>query len=174
MSLIVELLPNAPNLILLDAERRVLSSFLPVTPQHGIAEYEPYSYPKSGDKIDLQRIVDGEVPELAEVDSAADPKAWLVSHVAGIGPVFAAELVQRQKKSERSMTSEIRELLEEVRTTSRGAWLYSGSAVGAHSRHQRYAAIAQSHFESDRFGLGRSRPQYSDVFQHPRRRAGLF
>src|SRR6516164_3087479 len=51
MFLVVELLPNAPNLILLDAERRVLSSFLPVTPQHGIAEYEPYAYPKSANKI---------------------------------------------------------------------------------------------------------------------------
>src|SRR3990172_5955179 len=36
MSLVVELIPNAPNLILLDAERRVLSSFVPLTPQHGI------------------------------------------------------------------------------------------------------------------------------------------
>src|SRR5436190_9654059 len=36
MWLIVELLPNAPNLILLDAERRVLSSLLSLTPQHGM------------------------------------------------------------------------------------------------------------------------------------------
>src|SRR5438876_11102761 len=40
MSLIVELLPNSPNIILLDGERRVVSSFLPVTPQHGIGEYD--------------------------------------------------------------------------------------------------------------------------------------
>ena len=33
MSLVLELLPNAPNIILLDAERRTLSSFLPITPQ---------------------------------------------------------------------------------------------------------------------------------------------
>src|SRR6185503_10533345 len=57
MSLIVELLPNAPNIILLDAERRVLSSFLEITPQHGIAEYETYSYPKGGDKLDLEQVL---------------------------------------------------------------------------------------------------------------------
>src|SRR5439155_18463348 len=48
MSLVVELLPNAPNLILLDAERRVLSSFLPITPQHGIGEYDTYAFPSTG------------------------------------------------------------------------------------------------------------------------------
>ena len=53
MSLIFELLPNAPNIILLDAERRLLSSFLPVTPQHGIGEYETYAYPTFGDKLTL-------------------------------------------------------------------------------------------------------------------------
>ena len=31
MSLVLELLPNAPNIILLDSERRILSSFLPIT-----------------------------------------------------------------------------------------------------------------------------------------------
>src|SRR5215467_3188796 len=101
MFLVVELLPNAPNLILLDAERRVMASFLPMTPQHGIGEYEPYTYPKAGNKIDLERILHEDVPELTTFNAAADPKAWLVSTIAGIGPVFAAELVLRQKKSGR-------------------------------------------------------------------------
>src|SRR5215471_10805544 len=68
MFLVVELLPNAPNLILLDAERRVMSSFAEITPQHGIAEYEAYSYPKSGNKIDLERVIHEDVPELATLD----------------------------------------------------------------------------------------------------------
>lgn len=125
MFLVVELLPNAPNLILLDAERRVLSSFVPVTPQHGIAEYEPYKYPKSTNKIELERILEGDVPELAEIRAAADPKAWLVSHVAGLGPVFAAELVQLQQKSGRPIAEEIRDLLKQACAPSRGAWLYT-------------------------------------------------
>src|SRR3954470_7427407 len=50
MSLIVELIPNAPNIMLLDAQRRVLSSFLPITPQHGIGEYDEYAYPNQGQK----------------------------------------------------------------------------------------------------------------------------
>jgi len=71
MFLVVELLPNAPNLILLDAERRVMASFLPMTPQHGIAEYEPYTYPKSGNKIDLERVVHEDIPELTAFNAAA-------------------------------------------------------------------------------------------------------
>src|SRR5262252_8485609 len=67
MSLVVELLPNAPNIILLDAERRVLFSFLPLTPQHGIAEYDAYSLPSAGDKEDLEKLLEsgsGDAPGL--------------------------------------------------------------------------------------------------------------
>jgi predicted ribosome quality control (RQC) complex YloA/Tae2 family protein len=60
MSLILELIPNAPNIILLDAERRVLSSFLPISPQHGIGEYEIYSPPKSKEKIRLEELLEGQ------------------------------------------------------------------------------------------------------------------
>jgi len=124
MSLVVELLPNAPNLILLDAERRVLFSFVPVSPQHQISEYEANSFPKTGGKIDLERIVAEDVPELDSI-SPENPQAWLIANVAGIGPVFAAEIVHRQKKTGRSTVEEIRMLVTQVKSTSRGAWLYS-------------------------------------------------
>src|SRR5262249_3486723 len=130
MFLVVELLPNAPNLILLDAERRVMASFLPMTPQHGIGEYEPYTYPKAGNKIDLERILHEDVPELTTFNAAADPKAWLVPTIAGIGPVFAAELVLRQKKSGRSLIDEVRTTIEQARATSRTAWLYTELPLG--------------------------------------------
>jgi len=130
MFLVVELLPNAPNVILLDAERRVLSSFLPMTPQHGVAEYEPYNYPNSGAKIDLERILHEDVSELMAFNSAADPRAWLISNVAGIGPVFAGELVHRQKKTRRSIAEEIRGMIEQVRTTSHAAWFYTDLPLG--------------------------------------------
>src|SRR4029077_13330743 len=64
MTLIVELLPNAPNIILLDAERRALSSFFDITPQHGIGEYETYSYPKSPDKLSLETLLERDAPDL--------------------------------------------------------------------------------------------------------------
>src|SRR5262245_59086769 len=86
MSLLLELIPNAPNIVLLDGERRVLSSFFNITPQHGIAEFEPYALPRSGDKIDLERITNEDLPELQE---SGKTREWLVSHVAGLGPVFA-------------------------------------------------------------------------------------
>ncbi len=130
MSLIVELIPNAPNIILLDAERRVLSSFVPVTPQHGIGEYETYSYPKAGDKIALEQLLEGEHPELETFGSQPDPRSWLISRIAGLGPVFSGEVVQRQKKNNRPVIEEIRALLEQVRMPSRAAWLYTELPLG--------------------------------------------
>jgi predicted ribosome quality control (RQC) complex YloA/Tae2 family protein len=130
MSLVVELLPNAPNIILLDAERRVLSSFFPITPQHGIGEYETYAYPKGADKLDLQQLLEGDAPELNDIGSQSNPKEWLISRVAGLGPVFAGELVYRQRKSSRPMIEEIRALLEQARGPSHAAWLYTDLPLG--------------------------------------------
>jgi predicted ribosome quality control (RQC) complex YloA/Tae2 family protein len=125
MSLIVELLPNSPNIILLDAERRVLSSFLPITPQHGIGEYDVYAYPAVGDKLDLDKLLEPDAP--APNDLTAES---LVSRVAGLGPVFAAELALRQRKSGRSFVDEIRAMLDEVRAPSKTAWLYTELPLG--------------------------------------------
>src|SRR5579883_2020544 len=125
MSLIVELLPNAPNLILLDAERRVVSSFLPISPQHGIGEYDAYAYPAQGQKIPLEEIVDEHKsgPENLTAES-------LVSQVAGIGPVFARELEVRHRKAGKSIVEELQKMVEQVRAPSRGAWLYTDLPLG--------------------------------------------
>src|SRR5881396_3427458 len=130
MSLIVELLPNAPNIILLDAERRVLSSFLPITPQHGIGEYETYSYPKAGEKLDLQRVLEGSALDHVDVRAESDPQGWLISRIAGLGPVLAAEIVHRQKKSNHPLAEEIRSILQQVRAPSRAGWLYTELPLG--------------------------------------------
>jgi predicted ribosome quality control (RQC) complex YloA/Tae2 family protein len=124
MSLILELLPNSPNIILLDAERRVLSSFLPITPQHGIAEYDVYAFPKMGGKLDLQAL-----PAAGPEFNDLTPEL-LVSRIAGIGPVFARELSARKRKSGRSMVEEIRAMIEQVRAPSRAAWLYTDLPLG--------------------------------------------
>src|SRR5499425_2815478 len=124
MSLIVELLPNSPNIILLDAERRVLSSFLPVTPQHGIGEYDPYAFPDAGEKVDLE--------SLEEVDSELQSMTAesLVMRLAGLGPVFARELVLRQRRSGRRLIEEIRAVLEQIHVPSRAGWLYTELPLG--------------------------------------------
>jgi predicted ribosome quality control (RQC) complex YloA/Tae2 family protein len=125
MSLIVELIPNAANIILLDAQRRVLSSFLPITPQHGIAEYEPYSYPKQADKIALESLLSDEPPDLTGLTGDS-----VVSRIAGIGPVFARELAARQRKSSKPWIDEIRYMMDQVRAPSRAAWLYTELPLG--------------------------------------------
>src|SRR5438094_7095463 len=98
MSLVLELLPNAPNIILLDSERRILSSFLPITPQHGIGEYETYSCPNSGGKGDLQHVLESGGAEISE--STADS---LVAKVAGLGPICAGELLYRLRNTGRTI-----------------------------------------------------------------------
>jgi predicted ribosome quality control (RQC) complex YloA/Tae2 family protein len=125
MSLIVELLPNSPNIILLDSERRILSSFLPVTPQHGVGEYEPYSFPKVGDKLPLEAL-----DQIQSWESDSLTPESLVLRIAGVGPVFARELIWRMKKSGRPLIAEIHTMLEQVRAPSRAAWLYTELPLG--------------------------------------------
>ncbi len=125
MSLVLELLPNAPNIILLDAERRVISSLFPITPQHGIGEYDTYALPKGADKLDLEQLVESKPTDVPAVSTES-----LIQSVAGLGPVFAAELVYRQRKSGRSIVDEIRLMLEQVKSVSQGAWLYTDLPLG--------------------------------------------
>jgi predicted ribosome quality control (RQC) complex YloA/Tae2 family protein len=127
MSLVIELIPNAPNIVLLDAERRVLSSLNPITPQHAIAEYEPYALPPSGSKISLERIAAEDLPELQE---AGKNREWLISHVAGLGPVFADEILFRQKKDGRTLTEEIRSMIQRVEAPSHAARIYTEKPLG--------------------------------------------
>lgn len=123
MTLVVELIPNAPNIILLDAERRVLSSFSPITPQHGIGEFEPYALPPTGDKIALDAILAAETPELEEQQPGG--RAWLMSRVAGLGPVFADEVLFRARKTGRPAAQELKALLQQVRTPPHAGWIYT-------------------------------------------------
>jgi predicted ribosome quality control (RQC) complex YloA/Tae2 family protein len=124
MTLALELIPNAPNMALLDAERRVLASFFPLSPQHGMSEFETYALPALGEnKIDLQQLMKEDV-DLGEYDTASNPAKWLISRVAGVGPVFAAEVVHRQKRSRKPVIEEIREIVRQA-SASHSAWIYT-------------------------------------------------
>jgi predicted ribosome quality control (RQC) complex YloA/Tae2 family protein len=125
MSLVFELLPNAPNIILLDAEQRIVSSFLPITPQHSFGEYETYSYPSSGTKTNLEQVLESDGTELNDISADG-----LVSKIAGLGPIFAGELLYRQRKTARPLVDLIRAMIEQVRTPSRGAWIYTELPLG--------------------------------------------
>jgi predicted ribosome quality control (RQC) complex YloA/Tae2 family protein len=130
MWLIVELLPNAPNIILLDAQRRVLSSFFDITPQHGIGEYDTYSFPRSVQKMPLEDLLERDEPELEQIGSQPDPQSWLISRIAGIGPVFANEIIFRHRRKNRSVADEIRAMVEQARGVSRAAWMYTELPLG--------------------------------------------
>ncbi len=130
ITLVLELLPNAPNILLLDMERRVLASFSPITPQHGMGEYEAYAVPVSGKKIALERIVSEEIPELEDLSARLNPEKRLVSQVAGLGPVLAGEIIHRQRLSGQSTVIEIRSLLERITAPSSTAWIYTELPMG--------------------------------------------
>jgi len=127
MSLLLELIPNAPNIVLLDSERRVLSSFLSITPQHGISEFETYSFPRSGNKIELERVLAEDIPDLQEPGRTG---GWLVSNVAGLGPVFAEEILFRHRKSGRTLLEEIRSMVQQVQAPSHAARIYTEKPLG--------------------------------------------
>ena len=125
VSLVFEMLTNASNIILLDAERRIVSSFLPVTPQHDVDEFETYSLPNSGEKTKLEDLSESDPADFNDLSAES-----LVSRVAGLGPVFAGELVYRRRKTGRSMVDLIQGVLDHVRTPSRAAWIYTEVPLG--------------------------------------------
>jgi predicted ribosome quality control (RQC) complex YloA/Tae2 family protein len=120
MTLVIEVIPNAANIILLDMERRILASFYPISPQHSIGEFEAYAIPAPGDKISVERVLAEENLDLTESNTAKK----LVERVAGLGPVVAAEVLFRQKHSGRPLAEEIRALLSQTSSSS-AAWIYS-------------------------------------------------
>src|SRR6185503_14950803 len=88
----------------------------------GISQYEPYALPQSGTRISLERIVAEDLPELQE---SGKSREWLIAHVAGLGPVFADEILFRQKKEGRSLTEEIRMMIHRVEMESHAARIYT-------------------------------------------------
>ena len=61
VTLAIELMPNAPNLLLLDRERRILDTFNRLPASRGLADHDEYRYPET-----LKR-------NLAELGIAVDP-----------------------------------------------------------------------------------------------------
>ena len=106
--LVAELFPNAPNLLLLDRERRILSSFSPLQPQRGLAEYEEYRYPATG-KTDLAAAIGfgqslateetGETPETADTSGAGNDTDVHVPEDIGDAGWFNEEEFLKDKRN---------------------------------------------------------------------------
>lgn len=123
VSLVAELFPNAPNALLLDRERNVIAAWSRSSAEGFDAG--PYA-PPPGPKTDLQVAADGSDTSWFDAEAfESDREGWLVSHVAGIGPVLASELCRRQRDSGRPLPAVLHELIESVRHPSRTAWQYT-------------------------------------------------
>jgi predicted ribosome quality control (RQC) complex YloA/Tae2 family protein len=123
--LVVELLPNSPNLLLLDAGRRLLASFTRPSSQHGIEEYDEYRYPKVAGKVDLDEVLESDTYWFDEKEFEKKGKTWLIENIAGIGPLFAAEIAHRHAAQGLSVPETMLELLTQLQDSSGLARLYS-------------------------------------------------
>ena len=122
--LVAELLPNSPNVFLLDRARNILGSALAPRSQRGMGEYDEYAYPKT-DKTDLALTREDECSWFNETDFAKDPKNWLIRNVAGIGPLLAAEILHRQAASKKALPEELKAMIEGLLKPASTAWAYS-------------------------------------------------
>ncbi len=129
--LVVELLPNAPNLLLLDAGRRLLASFTPPSPQHGIEAYDEYRYPKVSGKVDLDEVLEPDTYWFDETEFEKKGKTWLIENIAGVGPLFAAEIAERHAVEKRSVPETMQDLLGQLADPSSFAWIYSEQPLTA-------------------------------------------
>ena len=126
--LVAELLPNSPNLFLLDRARNVLGSAVTPGPQRGMGEYDEYSYLKT-DKTDLALTGEDDRSWFDEIEFAKDPKNWLIRNVAGVGPLLAADILHRQAASKRELPEVIKDMVDSLLEPASTAWAYSGKPL---------------------------------------------
>lgn len=130
MSLVVELIPNAPNVVLLDAERRVVASLHPLSRQHELGEFDPYAPPQRHGKMLLEAFVSGEPLLWNEEETFAEGPNGLISRVAGLGPVFAQELLYRRQRRGRPLAEEIFTMIKQVESPPHAARIYTEKPLG--------------------------------------------
>ena len=130
MSLVVELLPNSPNIILLDAERRVLSSFLPITPQHGIGEYDTYAFPNAGDKLSLEVSAGNRSrPNLEEI-STTELESLGLARCRNWSGFRRENSCSGSERPAGRLVDEIRSMVDQVARPSHAAWIYTELPLG--------------------------------------------
>ncbi len=132
--LIAELLPNAPNLFLLDRDRNILGSAVAPGTHRGMSLYEPYAYPNTN-KTDLALMREDDRSWFSASEFTKDPKNWLIRNIAGIGPLFAAEIVYRlaaakgnppdTQAASPDVIDEIKDMIDRLFEPSSTAWAYS-------------------------------------------------
>ncbi len=126
VTLVAELFPNAPNLVLLDSGRHILAS-MATRAGRGLEPFGAYRYPAT-DKTDMAAIEAG-TSWFPEEAYARFRRGWLVRYLAGACPVLAAELVHRQDRSGQSLPDVLEALLAELSAPSATAWLYSAAPL---------------------------------------------
>lgn len=144
--LVVELFPNSPNLLLLDSGRHVLASALPLAPRRGFGLFDEYR-PRDAGKTLLEEISSGDTGWFDAPAFSTDPEDWLLSHVAGIGPVFASEIGRRSgswSHETGGVPDGLRGLLDRLRKPARTAWVYTPRPLSLILEEGNSAALRQA------------------------------
>lgn len=120
--LVLELFPNAPNVILLDEGRRILAAAKPAKELRAAAEGELYRYPETG-RIDLAAALESDdwFDETAYLRSSE----YLIHTVAGVGPLLAREVAHRAASTARSPLEALSDIVSRCREPGSTAWVYS-------------------------------------------------
>lgn len=142
VTLVVELLPNAPNLMLLDQARHVLAAFRTPSPQHGFGAFDAYRYPQNT-KVDLSTTL-SDRDWFDEAAFEQDDAAWLIRAIAGIGPVFAREIVHRHKTWGRLVPDELKDLLNQLTQPTSTAWIYTEKPLSVILERNDLAALGKA------------------------------
>lgn len=130
--LVAELLPNSPNLLLLDRSRRILATALPLPPRRGLSQFDAYLYPPTG-KIPLETLAGEDRAWLDPEAFLRDPSGWLLGRVAGVGPVLAGEIAVRSRawpRTGEAIGDGIRTLVGQLQRPARTSWVYTHRPIG--------------------------------------------
>jgi predicted ribosome quality control (RQC) complex YloA/Tae2 family protein len=132
VTLVVELVGNAPNLVLLDRSRRILAWARPPSERRGLSLYGEYAPPETR-KLPLEAVL-GEDTDWFDPDAfTRDPPGWLLRTLAGLGPVLAAEIAIRAPSWSREpagIAGGLRALVTGLRAPARTAWVYTVRPLG--------------------------------------------
>ena len=92
--------------------------------------FDEYRFPAI-QKTDLAGIEDTESAWFNPEEFERDKSGWLIRNLAGVGPVFAAELAHRQTVSGRALPDELNSLLRQLKSPAETSWIYSKTPLGS-------------------------------------------
>ena len=87
--------------------------------------------PKVSGKVDLDEVLEPDTYWFDETEFEKKGKTWLIENIAGVGPLFAAEIAERHSVEKLSVPETMQDLLGQLADPSSFAWIYSEQPLTA-------------------------------------------